>query len=293
MNSKRKTYLTGTFRALITSVLLHGLVLLGLDVGSWQKSVPEPDKLVVYLALPASEAARIPVSAITSSKKAAYANVPAESALQVQPKAQEMISQAAGEMMVPEEYPETSHGGKPAINDGERAPFVGAAQNLVVLNKEEAFEENRTVPSGTGVPDAESAAPHSPTLRVDSQSSIIHSPLASAMLAFAGDPASLGIIVPDAPDPDLVEAGILSLPEPVYPVLSRKRGEEGRVVVKVLVSVKGELRSAEIIASSSHSMLDRAALEAVKKAAFLPAIVNGRPVESATKLAYRFELEEK
>ena len=132
---------------------------------------------------------------------------------------------------------------------------------------------------------------HSQTLVVNSQFSILNSQSASALLAFAGDPVTLGMIVPDTLGPDLVEAEILSLPEPDYPVLSRKRGEEGRVVIELEISARGKVLKAEVANSSSYPRLDRAALEAVKAAIFGPAIEYGRPVESVTKVAYRFELK--
>jgi len=116
---------------------------------------------------------------------------------------------------------------------------------------------------------------------------------ANAMLAFAGDPAALGMMVPDILGPDLIEAEIMALPEPVYPVLSRKRGEQGRVVIEVEISAEGKVLKARITSSSSYPRLDSAALEAVKTAIFGPAIEYGRPVVSMTKVAYRFELEGK
>ncbi|MCJ7500858.1 energy transducer TonB, partial [bacterium] len=111
------------------------------------------------------------------------------------------------------------------------------------------------------------------------------------LLAFAGDPAALGMIVHDALGPDLMEAQILFLPEPAYPVLCRKRGEEGRVMLEITISAEGGVRSAEIQTSSSYSRLDRAALDAAKMAIFRPATEFGVPVQSERTIAYRFELE--
>jgi protein TonB len=90
----------------------------------------------------------------------------------------------------------------------------------------------------------------------------------------------------------LVKAEALSLPEPLYPVLSRKRGEEGRVIIELEISAKGKVLKAEVTKSSSYPRLDRAALEAVKKAAFSPATEYGRPFESKREIAFRFELKE-
>jgi TonB family protein len=112
----------------------------------------------------------------------------------------------------------------------------------------------------------------------------------NAMLAFVGDPVAAGII-PVTDGSNLLAAKILSLPEPSYPTLSRRRGEVGRVVVKLHISAKGEVRRAEIHTSSSYPRLDRAALAAVNMAQFSPALEYGRPVESVRIVAYKFELE--
>jgi protein TonB len=92
---------------------------------------------------------------------------------------------------------------------------------------------------------------------------------------------------------ELVEAAILSLPEPAYPVLSRRRGEEGKVIVEVTISAQGAVRRALIKTSSSYPRLDRAALKATESAAFSPATRYGVPVESLKRVAYRFELKNK
>ncbi|UCG37797.1 MAG: energy transducer TonB [bacterium] len=89
-----------------------------------------------------------------------------------------------------------------------------------------------------------------------------------------------------------VRAEVVAFPEPVYPLLSRKRGEEGRVVLEVTVSAEGSVHRARIRTSSSHPLLDQAALEAVKAATFSPAVRHGQPVESMARVAYRFRLKD-
>lgn len=50
----------------------------------------------------------------------------------------------------------------------------------------------------------------------------------------------------------------------VYPLAARRRGLVGRVEVEVVLEPTGRVRDAAVVASSTHSMLDEAALEAVK-----------------------------
>jgi TonB family protein len=114
----------------------------------------------------------------------------------------------------------------------------------------------------------------------------------TSLLAFSGDPSSLGDFLTGGTGVGMVRSEIISLPEPAYPVLSRRLGEEGRVIVKVKISAEGEVLSAKVTATSSHPRLDRAALDAVGMARFSPAIDYGSPVNSERTVAYTFRLEE-
>jgi protein TonB len=75
--------------------------------------------------------------------------------------------------------------------------------------------------------------------------------------------------------------------------MSRRLGEEGRVVIKARISAQGRVLSTEVVESSSHVRLDQAALQAVKRAAFQPAVKYGVPVSSERTVAYTFRLEGK
>ncbi len=64
---------------------------------------------------------------------------------------------------------------------------------------------------------------------------------------------------------------------PEYPELARKAGIEGTVIVRILIDREGRVRDA-IIARSVGAGLDEAAIEAIKKTIYTPAIQNNRPV---------------
>lgn len=83
----------------------------------------------------------------------------------------------------------------------------------------------------------------------------------------------------------------LNNPPPPYPEECRCRGEQGTVVLKVLVSPRGTAQSVALIRSSGFGPLDRAALDAVRKWRFRPATVGGMPVESYVVVPIRFVLE--
>jgi TonB family protein len=55
-----------------------------------------------------------------------------------------------------------------------------------------------------------------------------------------------------------------------YPVLARRRGIEGKVVVAFTITKQGEVKEAVITRSSGFALLDKAALNSVRKAAPFP-----------------------
>lgn len=80
---------------------------------------------------------------------------------------------------------------------------------------------------------------------------------------------------PVAPEPVLqpprFDADYLSNPSPSYPVLSRRLGESGKVLLRVQVGVDGLARQVLVQQSSGFDRLDDAAREAVAKWRFVPA----------------------
>lgn len=67
------------------------------------------------------------------------------------------------------------------------------------------------------------------------------------------------------------DAGYLQNPAPVYPSISRRLGEEGRVMLRVFVETSGLPSQVEIKNGSGSSRLDLAAREAVLRWKFIPA----------------------
>ncbi|MEK9804483.1 MAG: energy transducer TonB, partial [Curvibacter sp.] len=67
----------------------------------------------------------------------------------------------------------------------------------------------------------------------------------------------------------------LNNPRPAYPALSRRLGEQGKVVVRVLIGVDGTAQQAEIRTSSGYDRLDQAALATVRSWRYMPGKRNG------------------
>lgn len=80
-------------------------------------------------------------------------------------------------------------------------------------------------------------------------------------------------------------------PPPPYPEECRCRGQQGTVVVKVLVSPRGTAESVVLSRSSGFGPLDRAAIEAVRRWRFRAATMGGIPIESYVMVPIRFVLE--
>lgn len=84
----------------------------------------------------------------------------------------------------------------------------------------------------------------------------------------------------------------LVAPVLVYPRLSQRNGETGRVVVRVLIGAAGGApASVQISQSSGHARLDEAAIAAVQKARFKPPTDLGQPVEGWALIPIDFDLE--
>lgn len=72
-------------------------------------------------------------------------------------------------------------------------------------------------------------------------------------------------------EPPKFGVAYLNNPAPKYPRLSRRAEEQGRVLLKVLVSAEGAAQEVSIEKSSRHHRLDKAAIAAVKRWRFIPA----------------------
>jgi len=106
-------------------------------------------------------------------------------------------------------------------------------------------------------------------------------------------PAVPAPVVAAAPPiiPPNFNADYLHNPPPVYPPASRRLGEQGRVVLRVLVSADGQPEQVEVRTSSGSVRLDTAALDAVRRWKFVPAKQGDRPVAARVLVPISFRLE--
>ncbi|MBX3586993.1 MAG: energy transducer TonB [Ramlibacter sp.] len=71
------------------------------------------------------------------------------------------------------------------------------------------------------------------------------------------------------------DADYLQNPKPAYPAISKRLGEQGKVVIRVLIGTDGTAQKAEIRQSSGYDRLDQAALTTVQRWRYLPGKRNG------------------
>ena len=84
-----------------------------------------------------------------------------------------------------------------------------------------------------------------------------------------------------------------SNPLPPYPLVARRLGKEGVVLLDVLVAPDGHAADVRIARSSGFAALDDSALTTVRDHwRFIPARHDGEPVASRVTVPIRFRLEE-
>ena len=103
--------------------------------------------------------------------------------------------------------------------------------------------------------------------------------IASASTGVAGSGTGSGNVSPGSGRVELPssDAQYLHNPKPEYPLLSKRRGEQGRAVVNVLISIDGTAEKAEIKVSTGFDRLDQAALTTVKSWRYVPGKRGGTP----------------
>lgn len=84
----------------------------------------------------------------------------------------------------------------------------------------------------------------------------------------------------------------LNNPAPEYPGMAKRAGEEGRVLLKVLVSAEGEAETVSLEKSSGSERLDNAAREAVSRWRFVPARKGGQALSAYVIVPIKFSLDD-
>ena len=83
----------------------------------------------------------------------------------------------------------------------------------------------------------------------------------------------------------------LARPAPSYPAYSRRAGETGRVLVRVLIDERGDPLKLEMQQSSGFPRLDESAVAAIRAARFRPYTEDGQPRSVWVLIPIVFDLE--
>lgn len=113
-------------------------------------------------------------------------------------------------------------------------------------------------------------------------------PVAAPVPAAAAPPAAPA---PSRIEPPSSNADYLQNPKPAYPPISKRLGEQGKVMLRVLIGADGAAKEAEISQSSGFERLDKAALSTVLKWRYLPGKRGGVPEAMWFNVPINFVLE--
>ena len=88
----------------------------------------------------------------------------------------------------------------------------------------------------------------------------------------------------------LYKIGSINNPHPPYPLIARKKGFEGKLILEVLVNEDGSVKSTRIRESSGYQILDTVSKETVEKWTFIPAKKMGQAVKDNIQVPIKFVL---
>ena len=88
----------------------------------------------------------------------------------------------------------------------------------------------------------------------------------------------------------LYKIGSINNPHPPYPLIARKKGFEGKLILEVLVNEDGSVKSTSIRESSGYEILDNVSKKTVEKWIFIPAKKMGQAVKDNIQVPIKFVL---
>ena len=77
-------------------------------------------------------------------------------------------------------------------------------------------------------------------------------------------------------------------PHPTYPLIARKKGWEGRVIIQAEIDREGNVLEIKVLESSGFKVLDNASLETLKKWKFTPARIGNKFVDDTVDIPVNF-----
>jgi protein TonB len=147
------------------------------------------------------------------------------------------------------------------------------------VKKVEQVPAASPAPAQSAPPQAAQTPPSKPS--ESSHSATVAPPTSSGRVSGTPIQTDIGkLIVVYQPDAD-----------PYYPSFSKRAGEQGEVVVRLIIDESGVVEDVRLLQSSSYPRLDRAAIEIGKRYRFKPYLINGSPTKISTNLLIKFNLK--
>jgi protein TonB len=103
-------------------------------------------------------------------------------------------------------------------------------------------------------------------------------------------PTPAAPVTPSAPGQAISDPVPIGKPSAPYPVEALRNGESGTVLLRVTVGPDGVPNAIALAKSSRSRTLDRAAMSAVRRWRFHPAMSNGQPVSATVQIPVSYNL---
>ena len=141
-----------------------------------------------------------------------------------------------------------------------------------------AVQQKSVEPSLPPAPQPLTIADPAPAPNAPTGVSMPQPPAPSVTAPVAATPAPLAAApVPAQVELPSTDADYLNNPEPAYPPMSKRLGEQGKVVVRVLIGPDGLPQKAELRQGSGFERLDQTALATVMRWRYVPGKRGGVP----------------
>jgi periplasmic protein TonB len=147
--------------------------------------------------------------------------------------------------------------------------------------------QKKAVAKAPDKPAPQPLAIQDPTPSPNAPTGVVTPPLPPAPVAVApvAPPAPPAVQLPSS------DADYLQNPKPAYPPISRRLGEQGKVIVRVLIGADGQAKKTEIRQSSGFDRLDQAAVTTVMRWRYVPGKRGGVAEEMWFNVPINFVLE--
>lgn len=88
----------------------------------------------------------------------------------------------------------------------------------------------------------------------------------------------------------VVQSNLIHTVQPIYPRLAIATRTQGTVILEAVITREGTIDSSRLRVLTGHTLLESAAVDAVRQWRYRPTLLNGQPVEVITTITVNFTL---